>query len=188
MMSPFLSTCTNSPPCCVAFSLPLRHGRSYMSIAECARLRLLFSYRIFQSLSKPRSCQVRYEKRLTRVRRILLFLCDPVGIRTQDPQLRRLLLYPAELPDFKAAVSECIYVSHAADLVAESLPAVVDKSELPVVSQIAYPVLPGAVGVSRSEYGILAVTVEPQSPLWINESAGRQSSIRCLFFSTPCSG
>ena len=26
-------------------------------------------------------------------------LCDPVGIRTQDPQLRRLLLYPAELPD-----------------------------------------------------------------------------------------
>ena len=57
----------------VAFSLPLRHGRSYMSIAECARLRLSFSSRIFQSLS-----------------------CDPVGIRTQDPQLRRLLLYPAE--------------------------------------------------------------------------------------------
>ncbi len=26
-------------------------------------------------------------------------LRDPVGIRTQDPQLRRLLLYPAELPD-----------------------------------------------------------------------------------------
>ena len=26
-------------------------------------------------------------------------VCDPVGIRTQDPQLRRLLLYPAELPD-----------------------------------------------------------------------------------------
>ena len=24
---------------------------------------------------------------------------DPAGIRTQDPQLRRLLLYPAELPD-----------------------------------------------------------------------------------------
>ena len=24
---------------------------------------------------------------------------DPVGIRTRDPQLRRLLLYPAELPD-----------------------------------------------------------------------------------------
>jgi hypothetical protein len=35
----------------------------------------------------------------------LLFLksrtlvCDPGGIRTHDPQLRRLLLYPAELPD-----------------------------------------------------------------------------------------
>ena len=27
------------------------------------------------------------------------FCCDPVGIRTQDPQLRRLLLYPTELPD-----------------------------------------------------------------------------------------
>ena len=27
------------------------------------------------------------------------FIRDPVGIRTQDPQLRRLLLYPAELPD-----------------------------------------------------------------------------------------
>ena len=26
-------------------------------------------------------------------------LCDPIGIRTQDPQLRRLLLYPAELPN-----------------------------------------------------------------------------------------
>ncbi len=25
--------------------------------------------------------------------------CDPGGIRTHDPQLRRLLLYPAELPD-----------------------------------------------------------------------------------------
>ena len=66
-----------------AHSLFLRQGRSYMSIAECARLRLPFSYRIFQSLSKPRSCQVRYEKRLTRVRRILLFLCDPVGIKPQ---------------------------------------------------------------------------------------------------------
>ena len=99
------------------------------------------------------------------------------------------MIYSSKLKiKFKAAVSEYIYVSHAADLVSESLPAVVDKSELPVVSQIAYPVLPGAVGVSRSEYGILAVTVEPQSPLWINESAGRQSSIRCLFFSTPCSG
>ena len=29
------------------------------------------------------------------------FLCDLVEIRTQDPQLRRLLLYPAELRDQK---------------------------------------------------------------------------------------
>ena len=28
---------------------------------------------------------------------VFLLVCDPVGIRTQDPQLRRLLLYPAEL-------------------------------------------------------------------------------------------
>ena len=28
-----------------------------------------------------------------------LFSCDPGGIRTHDPQLRRLLLYPAELRD-----------------------------------------------------------------------------------------
>ena len=27
------------------------------------------------------------------------FISDSVGIRTQDPQLRRLLLYPAELPN-----------------------------------------------------------------------------------------
>ena len=27
------------------------------------------------------------------------FFRDRAGIRTQDPQLRRLLLYPAELPD-----------------------------------------------------------------------------------------
>ena len=36
--------------------------------------------------------------------------CDPVGIRTQDPQHRRLLLYPAELPDHPIrgiAFSDC---------------------------------------------------------------------------------
>ncbi len=36
--------------------------------------------------------------------RFLNKLGDPVGIRTRDPQLRRLLLYPAELPDLS---SEC---------------------------------------------------------------------------------
>ena len=50
-----------------------------------------------------------YESRLSTVRhstkkalnfRWALLLCrDSVGIRTQDPQLRRLLLYPAELPN-----------------------------------------------------------------------------------------
>jgi hypothetical protein len=28
-----------------------------------------------------------------------LIISDPGGIRTHDPQLRRLLLYPTELPD-----------------------------------------------------------------------------------------
>ncbi len=28
-----------------------------------------------------------------------MLFCDPGGIRTHDPQLRRLLLYPTELPD-----------------------------------------------------------------------------------------
>ena len=34
-----------------AFSLTLRHGRSCISTAKCARLRLSFPYRISQSLS-----------------------------------------------------------------------------------------------------------------------------------------
>ena len=32
---------------------------------------------------------------------------DPLGIRTQDPQLRRLLLYPAELPNQTLFELEC---------------------------------------------------------------------------------
>ena len=34
----------------------------------------------------------------------LFFLCDPGGIRTHDPQLRRLLLYPAELRDHQHTI------------------------------------------------------------------------------------
>ena len=33
--------------------------------------------------------------------------CDSVGIRTQDPQLRRLLLYPAELRNRTPLKREC---------------------------------------------------------------------------------
>ena len=33
---------------------------------------------------------------------------DPVGIRTQDPQLRRLLLYPTELPDHQFAAAKIL--------------------------------------------------------------------------------
>ena len=34
-----------------------------------------------------------------------LLVRDSVGIRTQDPQLRRLLLYPAELPNHPDVLS-----------------------------------------------------------------------------------
>ena len=37
-----------------------------------------------------------------------LLFRDPVGIRTQDPQLRRLLLYPAELPDHRFAAAKIV--------------------------------------------------------------------------------
>ena len=46
-----------------------------------------------------------FNKCLTRNKKIGLVdiykadFCDSVGIRTQDPQLRRLLLYPTELPN-----------------------------------------------------------------------------------------
>ena len=42
---------------------------------------------------------------------VMRFLSDSVGIRTQDPQLRRLLLYPAELPDQTFIVNICGNVS-----------------------------------------------------------------------------
>ncbi len=34
------------------------------------------------------------------------FLCDPDWIRTNGPQLRRLMLYPTELPDQLSAGAE----------------------------------------------------------------------------------
>ena len=43
------------------------------------------------------------QQRLTFVRRLICR--DSVGIRTQDPQLRRLLLYPAELPNRSVLLS-----------------------------------------------------------------------------------
>ena len=42
---------------------------------------------------------------------ILTSPCDPVGIRTRDPQLRRLLLYPAELPDPRVRPSRTMTVA-----------------------------------------------------------------------------
>ena len=46
-----------------------------------------------QTQKKPHKCAA-----------LVFLLCDSVGIRTQDPQLRRLLLYPTELPN---PIEEC---------------------------------------------------------------------------------
>ena len=40
-----------------------------------------------------------YSERTKALKQRASYRCDPEGIRTPDPQLRRLLLYPAELPD-----------------------------------------------------------------------------------------
>ena len=37
--------------------------------------------------------------------------CDSVGIRTQDPQLRRLLLYPAELRNHRFCGANIVFFS-----------------------------------------------------------------------------
>ena len=42
---------------------------------------------------------------------LLVSVSDPVGIRTRDPQLRRLLLYPAELPDPRVRQSRAMTVA-----------------------------------------------------------------------------
>lgn len=49
----------------------------------------------------PRNNQ-RYQKAKKGCRKASLF-CDPGGVRTHDPQIRNLLLYPTELPDLLSA-------------------------------------------------------------------------------------
>ena len=41
----------------------------------------------------------KYEKPCDQMLATFQFFCDPDWIRTNDPQLRRLMLYPTELPD-----------------------------------------------------------------------------------------
>ena len=48
-------------------------------------------------------------------------MCDPVGIRTQDPQLRRLLLYPTELPDHRFAVAKIVLFSMSVPVFAKKM-------------------------------------------------------------------
>ena len=49
-------------------------------------------------------CYLRCTKKEFKTKFKLFFLCDPGGIRTHDPQLRRLLLYPAELRDHQHTI------------------------------------------------------------------------------------
>ena len=54
----------------------------------------------FTGMEFPTACQSK--KPAVYRQRAFSFFRDSVGIRTQDPQLRRLLLYPAELPNHPA--------------------------------------------------------------------------------------
>ena len=58
-----------------------------------------FSPRWFKYTSRFVACARRHTKKAHNFRCALLLLFDPDRIRTCDPQLRRLLLYPAELLD-----------------------------------------------------------------------------------------
>ena len=83
---------------CEAFSLPPR------AIIKTEANRLLLAQMPFfviqLRLRKLAFDATPYHKKSHNLRlRDLLHFCDSVGIRTQDPQLRRLLLYPAELPN-----------------------------------------------------------------------------------------
>ena len=51
----------------------------------------------FTGMEFPTACQSK--KPAVYRQRAFSYFRDSVGIRTQDPQLRRLLLYPAELPN-----------------------------------------------------------------------------------------
>ena len=75
------------------FSLALRHGRSYdRKTRRCLRPRLAAF-----------------------IHRARLSVVIPVGSRPQDPQLRRLLLYPTELPDRPFCVLLCLPWESKAD-------------------------------------------------------------------------
>ena len=83
---------------CEAFSLPPRaiieteanrHSADADAVFCTAPSRLKASFRRSGTAQK---------KRMTSSYALLQFR-DSVGIRTQDPQLRRLLLYPTELPN-----------------------------------------------------------------------------------------
>lgn len=84
-----------------AFSLTLRRGRSYIrrgtqDVPGFARI--FCTVRTFRKQASGLLFRHKNARLCSRAHPACC-VCDPVGIRTQDPQLRRLLLYPAELPD-----------------------------------------------------------------------------------------
>ena len=82
---------------CEAFSLPPR------AIIKTKQIGILLAQMPFfvlrRRLRKRAFDAPPYHKKIARVPGRFALFCDSVGIRTQDPQLRRLLLYPAELPN-----------------------------------------------------------------------------------------
>ena len=88
LINPTCSTC----PC---------HGQSYERhrrklAPACAGLTFSIAP-AFTGMEIPTACQSK--KPAVYRQRAFSYFRDSVGIRTQDPQLRRLLLYPAELPN-----------------------------------------------------------------------------------------
>lgn len=78
-------------------SLALRHGRSYKHYNGDGLCPEVFS--MYRSVRERAHTDLYILKTPDFRRALHRNVCDPVGIRTQDPQLRRLLLYPTELPD-----------------------------------------------------------------------------------------
>ena len=83
--NPFLTSRTESELSFARWENSSWSGWDYISLA--------LPRAIIRILSSPLELKASFRSLVEKILR------DPVGIRTQDPQLRRLLLYPAELPD-----------------------------------------------------------------------------------------
>ena len=65
--------------------------------------------------------------------------CDPDWIRTNDPQLRRLMLYPTELPD------HCSWRCKTIKIQAKSYLVIWSPESLPLPTGLGHPSAPALV-------------------------------------------